>query len=204
MVRFPMRWMRAAAAALTVTGCLWSAGANMAASVNSYGYQLEQPYGRLFTSIATGLGAGPEALMKNVETLHLNATITFPDGRPETRETILAWGIYERWDLLLVQYKPGGKATLAFVHCGVSDTWAPWISITPGRPYHLEVEYSAAVGNIKVRLDGVAVLDVPTKFHPTSRDRVTIGRMEAGRFEVRDFSGKIEVPLNGLLFTPGR
>ncbi|HEY1495356.1 MAG TPA: hypothetical protein VGF49_12480 [Candidatus Solibacter sp.] len=203
-VRFPMRWMRAATAVFTITGCLWSASANMAVSVNSYGYPLEQPYSRLFASIATGLGAGPNALMKNTEKVHLDATITFPNGRPETRETILASGIYERWDMLLVQYEPGGKATLALVHCGVSDTWSPWITISPGRPYHLTVDYSAAAGRMLVRLDGVAVMDVPAKFYPTSRDRVTIGRMQVGRFEVRDFSGKIDVPSNGLQFAAGR
>ena len=54
--------------------------AAVAASVNSYGYPLEKPYGAEFRAIATGLGAGDEALMQDVETLHLDATITFPDA----------------------------------------------------------------------------------------------------------------------------
>jgi hypothetical protein len=200
-VRLGSRAMRAMAAAVTLAGCCWSAAANMGASVNSYGYPLERPYSPLFASIATRLGAGPDALMKNVEKLHLDATITFHGGAAGTRETILATGIYEIWDLLLVQYEAGGKATLAFVHCGNGDTWSPWISISPGRPYRLTVDYSAAAGRLLVRLDGNAVLDIPAKFYPTSRDRVTIGRMLVGRFGVRDFAGRIDVPPGGLQLT---
>jgi hypothetical protein len=47
-------------------------------------------------------------------------------------------------------------------------------------------------------LDGRPILDFPTTFFPTSRDRVTLGRMRVGRFGLRDFSGRMDVAPNGL------
>jgi hypothetical protein len=190
--RLPWRRMRIAAA-ITVAGCVWGAAANIGASVNSYGYPLERPYGAEFRAMATRLGAGQDALMQDVESLHLDATITFPDGRPDTKETILALGIYERWNLLLVQYVKGGYAMLAYVQCNISDAWAPWVPLLPGRPQRLTVDYRAAEKRIVARLDGKTVLDFPAKFYPTARDQVTVGKMLAGRFGLRDFSGRIEV-----------
>jgi hypothetical protein len=202
--RLPRRWMRTAVAAVTAGACCWSCAATMALSVNSYGYPLERPNSPLFASIATGLGAGPDALMRDMETLHVDATITFPDAPPGTREAILTTGIYERWDLLMIQYVPGGKAMFAVVHAGVSDTWAPAVALLPGRPRHLTVDYSAAMKRLTARLDGDVALDFPAVFYPTSRDRVTLGKMPAARFDLRAFSGKIEVPVNGIFAAPRR
>jgi hypothetical protein len=195
----PSRWMRGAAVALTIVGCVWASAVNMAASVNSYGYPLEQPYSPLFRSIATFFGAGPDAFMQNVETLHLDATVVFPRAKPEVRETLLASGIYERWDLLFVEYVAGGYAMFVYVQGGVSYTYSGYIPISPGTPHHLMVDYSAAAKRLVVRLDDRAVLDLPTTFFPTSRDRITLGRIGVGRFGQRDFSGRMDVAPNGLV-----
>jgi len=196
----PSRWMRGAAVALTVAGCVWASAVNMAVSVNSYGYPLERPRSALFRSIATFFGAGPDAFMQDVETLHLDAKAIFPSAKPEVRETLLASGIYERSDLVFVQYRPGGQAIFGYVHSGVCDTQTPEIPISPGTPHHLVVDYSAAVKRVVVRLDDKAVLDFPTTFFPTSRDRITLGRIRVGRFGLRDFSGRMDVAPNGLVF----
>jgi hypothetical protein len=196
----PSRWMRGAAVALTIAGCVWASAVNMAVSVNSYGYPLERPYSPLFRSIATFFGAGPDAFMQNVETLHLDATVVFPRAKPEVRETLLASGIYERWDLLFVEYVPGGNAMFVYVQSGVSCTYSGYIPISPGTPHRLRVDYSAAAKRVVVRLDGRAVLDLPTTFFPTSRDRITLGRIRVGRFGQRDFSGRMDVAPNGLVF----
>jgi hypothetical protein len=196
----PSRWMRGAAVALTIAGCVWASAVNMAVSVNSYGYPLERPYSPLFRSIATFFGAGPDAFMQNVETLYLDATVVFPRAKPEVREPLLASGIYERWDLVFLQYRPGGKAIFSYVHSGVCDTQTPEIPISPGTPHRLIVDYSAAAKRLVIRLDDKAVLDFPTTFFPTSRDRVTLGRIRVGRFGQRDFSGRMDVAPNGLVF----
>lgn len=201
-VRLPLRWMRTTAAALTGAACLWAAAATMALSVNSYGYPLEQPYSPLFRSIATRFGAGPDAFMYELDTFHFEATITFPFARPQTRETILATGIWDRWDLFFVDYQEEGKAIFAFVHAGVSDTQTSPIPISPGTPHRLTMDYSAAVKRLVVRLDEKIILDYPTAMHPTARDEITMGRIRVGRFGVRNFSGKIDVPPNGILFVP--
>ena len=195
----PSRWMRGAAVALTFAGCAWTSVVNMAVSVNSYGYPLEQPYSPLFRSIATRFGAGPDAFMEDVETLHLDATVIFPRAKPEVRETLLAAGIYERWDLVYLQYMPGGRAVFSYVHSGVCDTQTPEIPISPGTPHRLMVDYSAAARKLVVRLDDKAILDFPTTFFPTSRDRVTLGRIRVGRFGQRDFSGRMDIAPNGLV-----
>src|ERR1035437_2937243 len=117
----PSRWMRGAAVALTLTGSVWASAVNMAVSVNSYGYPLERPYSTLFRSIATRFGAGQDAIMQDLETLHLDATVIFPRvAKPEVRETLLATGIYERWDLLFVEYVPGDIVMFVYVKPGVS------------------------------------------------------------------------------------
>ena len=199
-VRLPSRWMRGAAAALTVAGCVWASAVNMAVSVNSYGYPLERPHSPLFRSIATFFGAGPDAFMDDVVTLRLDATVIFPRAKPEVRETLLAAGIYERWDLVSVQYRPGGKAVFAYVHSGVCDTETAEIPISPGTPHRLIVDYSATAKRLVIRLDDKAILDFPTTFFPTSRDRITLGRIRVGRFGQRDFSGRMDVAPNGLVF----
>ena len=196
----PSRWMRGAAVALTVAGCVWSSAVNMAVSANSYGYPLEQPYSPLFRSIATFFGAGPDALMDDVDILRLGATVIFPRAKPEVREPLLASGIYERSDLVFVQYMPKGKAMFSYVHSGMFDTWTPEIPISPGTPHRLTVDYSAAAKRVVVRLDDKAILDFPTTFFPSSRDRVTLGRMRVGRFGQRDFSGRMDVAPGGLVF----
>jgi hypothetical protein len=195
----PSRWMRATAVALTVAGCVWASAVNMAVSVNGYGYPLEQPRSPLFRSIATFFGAGPDALMDDVATLRLDATVIFPRAKPEVRETLLAAGIYERSDLVFVQYMPGGNAMFAYVHSGVSYTYSPEIPISPGRPYRLTVDYSAAAKRVLVHLDDRSILDFPTTFFPTSRDRVTLGRTRVARFGLHDFSGRIDAGPGGLL-----
>jgi hypothetical protein len=194
--------MGIAVATLTSAACLWAAGANMALSVNSYGYPLERPDSAPFRSLATRFGAGPDALMRDLDSLHLESAVTFPQARPDTRETILATGIYEAWDLLLVQYVAGNKAMLAYVHYAVSDSWSPWIPIVPGTPQRLVVDYSRSAKSLVVQLDGKAVLDSPATFYPTARDQVTIGNIRVGRFGLRDFSGKLDVMPNGLRVVP--
>jgi hypothetical protein len=171
--------------------------------VNSYGYPLERPHSPLFRSIATFFGAGPDAFMDDVATLRLDATVIFPRAKPEVRETLLAAGIYERSDLVFVQYMPGGKAVFAYVHSGVCDTQTPEIPISPGTPHRLIVDYSAAAKRLVIRLDDKAILDFPTTFFPTSRDRVTLGRIRVGRFGQRDFSGRMDVAPDGLVFVAG-
>jgi hypothetical protein len=138
--------------------------------------------------------------MQNVETLHLDATVVFPRAKPEVRETLLASGIYERWDLLFVEYVPGDIVMFVYVKSGVSYTYSPYIRISPGTPQRLTVDYSAAAKRLVVRLDDKAALDLPTTFFPTSRDRVTLGRIRVGRFGVRDFSGRMDVAPTGLVF----
>jgi hypothetical protein len=199
-IHLPSGWMRGAAVALTLAGCLWASAVNMAVSVNSYGYPLEQPHSTLFRSIAARFGAGPDAFMEDVETLRLDATVTFPRAKPGVRETLLAAGIYERWDLLFVEYVPGGNAMFVYVHSGVSYTDSPYIPISPGTPHRLTVDYSAAAKKLVVRLDDQAALDLPTTFFPTSRDRVTLGRIRVGRFGQSDFSGRMDVAPNGFVF----
>jgi hypothetical protein len=201
-VRLPLRWMRTTAAALTCTACFWAVLANMALSVNSYGYPLEKPYNPLFRSIATHFGAGLDAFMQDVAKFHFAATITFPNARSGTREAIFAAGIWERWDLLFVQYQPGSTAIFSFVHAGVSDTQTSPIPVSPGTPHRLTADYSAAEKRLVMRLDDKVILDYPTTFHPTSRDRITVGSIRAGSFRVRDFSGKIQLAPNGLVFVP--
>jgi hypothetical protein len=137
--------------------------------------------------------------MEDVETLHLDATVIFPRAKPEVRETLLAAGIYERWDLVYLQYMPGGRAVFSYVHSGVCDTQTPEIPISPGTPHRLMVDYSAAARKLVVRLDDKAILDFPTTFFPTSRDRVTLGRIRVGRFGQRDFSGRMDIAPNGLV-----
>jgi hypothetical protein len=107
--------------------------------------------------------------------------------------------MYEKWDLLFVEYVAGGMAMFSYVHSGTFDTWSAWIPISPGTPHHLAVDYSAAAKKVSVRLDDKAILDSPTTFYPTSRDRVTLGRMRVGRFGLRDFSGRMDVAPNGLV-----
>jgi len=194
----PNRRMRTAAMALTLGGCVWASVLTMALSVNGYGYPLESPRSPVFRSIASFFGAGPDALMDDVETLHLAAQVTFPRAKPETQETLLATGIYQRSNLLFVRYKPAGKAVLGYVHTSVSNIETAEFPISPGTPQHLVVDYSAAAGRLVVRLDGQAVLDCPAAFFPTSRDRVTLGRTRVGGFGLRDFSGRIDVPPDGL------
>jgi hypothetical protein len=196
----PSRWMRGTAVALTIAGCVWASAVNMALSVNSYGYPLERPYSPLFRSIATFFGAGPDAFMQDVETLRLDARVIFPRAKPGVRETLLAAGIYERSDFVYVQYMPGGKAIFAYVHSGVCDTQTPEIPISPGTPHHLIVDYSATAKKVVVRLDDKAILDFPITFFPTSRDRITLGRIRVGRFGQRDFSGRMDVAPGGLVF----
>lgn len=196
----PSRWMRRAAVSLTITGCVWASAVNMALSVNSYGYPLERPYSPLFRSIASFFGAGPDAFMEDVETLRLDATVTFPRAKLGVRETLLAAGMYERWDLLFVEYVPGGNAPFVYVHSGVSYTYSPYTPISPGTPHRLTVDYSAAAKKLVVRLDDKAALDLPTTFFPTSRDRVTLGRIRVGRFGQSDFSGRMDVAPNGFVF----
>jgi len=198
-VDLPARWMRAAAVALTLGGCAWASAVNLALSVNSYGYPMERPRSQLFRSIATLFGAGPDALMDDVAALRLDATAIFPRAEPGVRETLLATGIYERWDLLFVEYQPAGKAVFGYVHSGVSDTRTAEIPISPGTPHRLIVDYSAVAKRVLVHLDDKAILDFPTTFFPTSRDRVTLGRMRVGRFRLRDFSGRIDAAPGGLV-----
>jgi hypothetical protein len=203
-VRFRAGWMRAASAAVTAAGCCWAAAATMALSVNSYGYPLERPNSPLFHYIASAFGAAPDAFMKDVDELHIAANIVFADVPPKTREAILSSGIYERWDLLMLQYEAGGKAMFASVHAGVSDSWAPAVALAPGTPRRLTVDYAAASKRLRVGLDGQTVLDFPAVLYPTSRDRITPGKLLAGRFDVRDFSGKIAIPAGGLTLTHQR
>ena len=197
--RLPARWMRATAAALTLSGCLWASAVNVAMSVNSYGYPLEQPYSPLFRSLAGLFGAGPDAFMEDVEKFRFDAMVTFRRARPEVRETLFASGIYERWDLLYVKYDPGDKVIFSFVHCGVSDTQTGPMPISFATPHHLTADYSAAARRLVVQLDEKTIMDYPTGFFPTSRDRVTLGRMRVGRFHLRDFTGDIDagVKLHG-------
>jgi len=201
-VRLRLPWMRTVAALITSGGCLWAVAANMALSVNSYGYSLEQPRSAVFHSVATRFGAGPDAFAQYPEKLHFAATITFPHAKPGTREVIFATGIYEAWDSLFVQYQPGGTAIFAFVHAGVSDTQTSPIPVAPGTPHHLTADYEAIEKRLIVRLDGKIVLDYITALHPTARDRITIGRIRVGRFWLRNFSGKIDLAPDGLLFIP--
>ena len=196
----PLRWMRAAAVALTLAGCVWASALTMALSVNSYGYPLERPHSPVFRSIASFLGAGPDALMDEVSTLRLDAEVTFPRAKPEVREALLATGIYERWDLLFVEYGRAGHAVFGYVHSGVSDTAGAEIPVSPGTPHRLVVEYTAAARRVTVRLDDRVVLDYPTTFHPSSRDRVTVGQIRVGRFGLRDFSGRMDAAPGGLQF----
>jgi hypothetical protein len=79
------------------------------------------------------------------------------------------------------------------VECNISDAWSPWTPLLPGKPQRLAVDYSAAEKRMVVRLEERVVAEFPAKFYPTARDQVTIGKMLAGRFGLRDFSGKIEV-----------
>jgi hypothetical protein len=202
-VDLPSRWMRAAAVTLTLAGCVWASAVNMGLSVNGYGYPLEKPHSALFGSVASFFGAGPEALMDEVVTLRLDATVVFPRAKPEVREALLATGMNEHWDLLAVQYKRAGNAIFGYVHSGVSAAWTPEIPISPGTPHRLVVDYSAAAERVLVRLDGKAVLDYPATFFPTSRDRVTLGRLRVGRFDLRDFSGRIDVAPGGLTVVLG-
>ncbi len=193
------RWMRTAAVTVTLAGCCWASALNMGLSVNSYGYPLERPHSSLFRSIATLFGAGPNALMEDVQALRLDATVVFPRAEPGARETLLAAGIYERWDLLFVTYERTGEVTFSYVHSGVCDITSPAVQISFGTPHHLTVDYSAATHRLVVSLDDRTILDVATTFFPTSRDRVTLGRIRVGRFRVRDFSGRIDVAPGGLV-----
>jgi len=195
-VRLPSRWMRAAAVALTFAGCIWASAVGAALSVNSYGYPLEQSNSTAFRSLAGFFGAGQDAFIEDVDRLRFDAMVTFPRAQPEVRETLLASGIYERWDLLYVKYETAGRVIFSFVHSGVSDTQTPAIPISFDAPHHLSVDYSAAARRLLVYLDGQSVIDYSTGFFPTSRDRVTIGHMGVGRFHLRDFTGRIDAGMN--------
>ncbi|HLG97932.1 MAG TPA: hypothetical protein VKX49_16580 [Bryobacteraceae bacterium] len=194
---------RIAASAITVAGCVWAVLLNMALSVNSYGYPLEQPRSATFASLASLFGAGPEALMNDVKTLHFKANLVFSRAKPGVRETLLSTGIYERWDLLFVQYQSDNSAIFCYVHSGVSYTLSQDVPIQFGVPQHLQVDYSVTSGSIVVRLNERTVIDFPTTWYPTSRDRLSIGKMRAGKFSLRDFSGEIHVTPGGLALDLG-
>jgi hypothetical protein len=187
---------------VAVAACLWAAAVNLGASVNSYGYPLERAPNTAFRSIASFFGAGPESYTETIGELHWEATVTFPHGKPEVNETLLASGIYEAWDALFVQYVKGDKAMFVWVHCGNGDFWAPWVQLKPGTPQRLTVDYSAKAKRVTVKLDDAVVLDFPGTFYPSARDAVTTGTIKVGRFNLRDFSGKLET--RALSFAPLR
>lgn len=197
-VHFESGWIRTAAAALTLSCCVWASALNVALSVNSYGYPLEQPRSSVFRSIAGFFGAGPDALMDDVQALHLDATVVFPREKPAVREPLLASGIYERWDLLFAEYQANDAVVFSYVHSAVSDVRSAPAHLSFDMPQHLLVNYSASAKRLVVRLNNESVLDVPATFYPTSRDRVTLGRMRVGRFGLRDFAGRMDVARGGL------
>ncbi|MEO8595780.1 MAG: hypothetical protein ABI759_20840 [Candidatus Solibacter sp.] len=178
--------------AMLAIAMLWGAAVNVACSINSYKYPLERAPNTNFQTLASFFGAGPEAITKGVDSLHWEATVTFPRALPDHRETLLGSGNYEAWDVLFVQHVKGDKAMFAWVHSGISDRWGPATWIDPGKPQRLAADYSAAAKRLTVRLNGEVVLDHPATFYRTSRDRVTPGRLRVGRFGLWDFGGKIE------------
>jgi hypothetical protein len=196
--RLPAGKMRIIVAGITMAGSTWSVALNAALSVNSYGYPLEQPRSTTFRSIASFFGAGPDAFMDDVNSLHLDSMVIFPRAKPGTQEALLGSGIYERWNLLVAQYQPNDAIIFSYVYSAVSYVASPPIPVRLGVPQRLRVDYSVASRRIVVRLDDRTVLDFRTEFWPTSRDRVMIGRMRAGRFWLRDFSGQIKVAPGGL------
>ena len=197
------RPMRMAASALTIAACSWAVLLNVALSVNSYGYPLEQPRSATFASLATFFGAGPDAIMNDVKTLHFDANVVFSQAQPGTREALLSTGIYERWDLLFVQYQPNNAVSFGYVHSGVSHYMSPDIPILFGVPQHLEADYSVNATKILVRLNQRTIIQFPTVFYPTSRDRLSIGKMRAGKFSLRNFSGTIQPAPGGMVLDLG-
>jgi hypothetical protein len=186
------------AAVLTIAICAWASLFNVALSINGYGFPLEAPRSATFRSISSFFGAGPDALMNDVNELHLDAKVVFPHAPPMVREALLSTGMYERWDLLLVEYLPNDMLSFTYVHSGVSYVVSPWVKARFGAPQRLTIDYSAASQRVVVRLDETVVIDFATAFFPTSRDRLMIGRMRAGRFKLRDFTGQIDPAPAGL------
>ncbi|MCU1237716.1 MAG: hypothetical protein JWP63_5683 [Candidatus Solibacter sp.] len=92
----------------------------------------------------------------------------------------------------------GDKGMFAYVQCNQSDVWAPPVQFSPGKPRRMTIDYPVRAKRIVMRLEGIVVLDFPAEFYPTARDQITIGKMLAGRFGLRDLSGKIEVAKGGL------
>jgi hypothetical protein len=199
-VRHPIGWARGAIAGLTVAACVWGVIANMALSINSYGYPLDRSNPAVFRSVAKRFGAGPESFVGDLQALQFEGAIIFPHGPAEARDAILTTGGPEAGDWLFVQYVEDGVVQFAYDRWGEGGPYGPVTRISPGKPYHLSIQYASPERKLIVRLDDAKVLEYQTPFYPTSRDQVTPGENNiGGPLHIRPFSGKLHWAPNNLV-----
>jgi hypothetical protein len=127
--------------------------------------------------------AAPEAAAPSRS---LILVVKFPAGQTGS-EPIISSGALGAADFLYVTYLAGNRLQFGFDHWGAGGTNGQAVSFDPGHLHRLEVETRSVspstvmqTGPVRVKLDGVTVLDAVSANHPHSQAQIFVGSNPIG------------------------
>jgi hypothetical protein len=142
----------------------------------------------LATGQAADFGGLPE-LQASGEFGAVDLRVLFPKQVLGTAEPLVVTGMTGAGDLLYVRYVDSAHVAFGFDHWGVGGLTGAVVPVDYGRPHRLEITLGSlyAVGEagawarrVRVKLDGVVVLDGASACHPTSPQDIQIGKNPIG------------------------
>ena len=111
--------------------------------------------------------------------------VLFPEHALGTAEPLVVTGVTGAGDMLYVNYVDANHVSFGFDHWAVSSLSGPVVTVDYGRPHRLEIamaslyppgEAGAWTRRVRVKLDGVGVLDGISACHPSRIEEIQIGK----------------------------
>jgi hypothetical protein len=178
----------------------FSAFVQAALSINGYDNQLMGRNVQTFVRLASFFGDDSQTMRRLVYGVGLEGVIAFPQRAPGVREALVTSGVPGRSNSIFIEYLGGGRIRFGSYMSGAGTRHGPGLQITPGKPYHLNLNYDAGRGIVIIDMDGSSALNVPFFFYPTAVSDAAVLRNDFGvPPNIRPFSGELESPL-GLQF----
>ncbi len=138
------------------------------------------------TKLNAELGAAQEAPPSAAPLRSLLLVVKFPAEQTGS-EPIVSSGAIGAADFLYVTYLAGNRLQFGFDHWGAGGAAGAPVSFDPGHLHRLEVETgsvspsgSMQTGPVRVKLDGVTVLDAVSANHPHSKAQIYLGSNPIG------------------------